>query len=266
MIILFILLGILFILLLIKQKRLHMGSFVLVTGGVKCGKSTFAIWYARKRYRQALIKYRFQKLFNKTVEKPLLYSNIPLSCEYVPLTSALLSRKERFSYGSVIYCGEVSLVADSMMFKDAELNERLLMFNKLIGHELHGGCIVYDTQSIQDCHYSIKRCTSSYIYINKLIKFIPFVLIAHVREDRYSEDGSVITANDEDVEKQLGWVIIPKRIWKLFDCYCYSSFTDDLPCSDTSIKLPKGASLKASNITSFKNFMTIKNRSKYNEH
>lgn len=249
--------------LLSKQKHLQMGSFVLITGGVKCGKSTLAVWYARKRYKRSLFKWKIQHyLFRKDIEKPLFYSNIPLSCDYVPLTQDLFKRKKRFAYGSVIYCGEVSLVADSMQYKDPELNERLLMFNKLIGHELQGGCIVYDTQSIQDCHYSIKRCTSSYIYINKLVKWIPFVLAAHVREDRYSDDGSVITVNQEDVEKQCGWIILPKKVWKLFDCYCYSSFTDDLPCHDEQIKLPKGSSLKASNIVSFKNFLTIKNRSK----
>ena len=63
--------------------------------------------------------------------EPLLYSNIPLSCPYVPLTKELLLRKKRFVYGSTVLISEASLVADSQLIKDKVINERLLKFFKL---------------------------------------------------------------------------------------------------------------------------------------
>ena len=79
---------------------------------------------------------------------PLIYSNVPLAMPYVPLTDDLLLRKKRFVYGSVIYVQEASLVADSQLIRDMDVNERLMLFNKLIGHETKGGVIIYDTQCI----------------------------------------------------------------------------------------------------------------------
>lgn len=235
-------------------KYPKVGSMVMVTGGVKTGKSTFSValvWREYKaRHRAWKFKKFFQKLFKVPIsEEPLIYSNIPLAVPYVPLTKELLTRKARFNYGSVIYVCEASLVADSQMVKDLTLNERLLMFNKLIGHELKGGVILYDTQSIADVHYSVKRCLSEYFYIHHLVKWIPFFLVAYVREDRYSEDGSVIAMSGKDVEETLTRVIIPKSTWKKFDCYCYSALTDDLPVQNTVVFADD---LKAKKIVSFK--------------
>lgn len=240
-----------------KFKFPKIGSMCLVSGGVKCGKSTTAVALSIKEYKRRHRRWRIRKFFQKLLrvpigEEPLLYSNIPLGVPYVPLTQALLLRQARFNYGSVIYVCEASLVADSQMIKDKELNERLLFFNKLIGHELKGGCIIYDTQSVADCHYSIKRCLSEYFYVHHLVKWIPFFLVAYIREDRYSEDGSIVSVNTSDVEDTLRRVIIRKRTWKLFDSYCYSSLTDDLPVENNVVTLPKKASLKAKKIVSFK--------------
>ena len=162
------------------------GCMTLVTGGVKTGKSTLSVYMAIKRYKRNKRQIRFLNILRKIIfkpalEEPLLYSNIPLGVPYVKLTKKLIERKARFRYGSVIYINEASLFADSQMIKDMDLNERLLMFNKLIGHELLGGYIIYDTQAIVDVHYSIKRCLSNYFYIHHLTKWIPGFLIAHVR-------------------------------------------------------------------------------------
>lgn len=242
---------------LAKFKFPKVGAMCLVSGGVKCGKSTTAVALSIKEYKRRHRRWRIRKIFQKMFripvsEEPLLYSNIPLGVPYVELSSKLLLRKARFNYGSVIYVCEASLVADSQMIKDKDLNERLLMFNKLIGHELKGGCIIYDTQAIGDCHYSIKRCLSEYLYVHHLVKWIPFFLVAYIREDRYSEDGSILSVNTSDVEETLRRVIIPKRTWNLFDCYCYSSLTDNLPVENKVTVLPKKSSLKAKKIVSFK--------------
>ena len=225
------------------------GCMTLVTGGVKTGKSTLSVYMAIKRYKRNKRQIRFLNILRKIIfkpalEEPLLYSNIPLGVPYVKLTKKLIERKARFRYGSVIYINEASLFADSQMIKDMDLNERLLMFNKLIGHELLGGYIIYDTQAIVDVHYSIKRCLSNYFYIHHLTKWIPGFLIAHVRECVYSEDGSVTNVHDKDVEEDLKRVLIPKRVWKKFDAYCYSFATDSLPVYDKVQKPTKDMKVK----------------------
>ncbi len=241
-----------------KFKIAKIGSLALVTGGVKCGKSTMSVALVRREFKARVRKTKFvnffRKMFGKPLkELPLIYSNVPLAMPYVPLTDDLLLRKKRFVYGSVIYVQEASLVADSQLIRDMNINERLLLFNKLIGHETKGGCLIYDTQCIGDVHYSIKRCLSEYFYIHHLVKWIPFVLIAYVEENRYSDDGHIITSENDDVEKNLRKVFISKKTWKYFDCYCYSVLTDDLPVENKIIDNDlRVKDLKARKILSFR--------------
>ena len=249
-----------------KFKVAKIGSLCLVSGGVKCGKSTLSVSIVRSEFNSRVRKVKFKNFFRNLFklplqELPLIYSNVPLACPYVPLTDDLLLRKKRFVYGSVIYCQEASLVADSQLIRDMDINQRLLLFNKLIGHETKGGVIIYDTQSIGDLHYSIKRCLSNYIYVHHLTKWIPFVLIAHVEENRYSDDNSVINVQDKDIEEKLKKVIISKKNWKYFDCYCYSYLTDSLPVEKCIINNTlQTKDLKARKVLSFR-----KNLGGYNE-
>lgn len=253
--------------LLIKYKIPRVGNMVLITGGIKTGKSMLSVRLAVKLYRQQLFKwyvhnglqYLKRKSKRKYKEKPLLYSNIPLKTKYVPLTNDLLSRKERFTYGSICYICESSLVADSMSYKDDELNERLLLFNKLFAHETHGGTVIYDTQSISDNHYACKRCLSTYLHIHHTIKIplFPFVIM-YLREMYYSDDGNVTNTQDSDVEDDLKITLVPKATWKLYDRYCYSVLTDNLPIDSGEIDNKNCKDLKARRIISFKKFKTIK--------
>lgn len=241
-----------------KFKVAKIGSLCLVNGGVKCGKSTLSVSIVLSEYRSRVRKVKFLNFFRKIFHKPLkelplIYSNVPLACPYVELDDDLLLRKKRFVYGSVIYCQEASLVADSQLIRDMDINQRLLLFNKLIGHETKGGVLVYDTQCINDLHYSIKRCLSNYIYIHHLVKWVPFFLIAYVEENRYSDDNSVVNVQDKDIEDKLKRVIIRKKTWKYFDCYCYSVLTDDLEVKKDIVNNSlKTKDLKARKIFSFR--------------
>lgn len=244
-----------------KYKIPKISCVSLVTGGVKSGKSTFSVYLAIKTYKRIHKRWKFRNFFQKLfklslTEEPLLYSNIPLAVDYVPITLALLQRKERPRYGSVAYVNEASLVADQMCYKDDELNERLTLFNKLFGHETCGGYLIYDTQCVSDVHYAVKRSLSNYFYIHHLEKHFPFFLVAKVREERYSEDGTAVNSYSEDVEENLKKVIIPKRYWKLFDCYCFSYMTDSLPVSDCVVFGDK-ENLKAHDLVSFRKFKTL---------
>lgn len=242
-----------------KFKKPKISCMALVTGGVKAGKSTFSCALALSKYKSQVRKVRFanffRRIFRKELfEKPLLYSNVPLNCEYVPLTDDLLLRKQRFVYRSVIYAQEASLIADSQLIKNLDINQRLLLFNKLIGHETKGGYLIYDTQCINDNHYSVKRCISEYFYIHDTVKWIPLILLCHVRELRYSDDGQEINVYEGDVEESMRTVLVSKRIWKMFDAYCYSVLTDHLPVASDVVEGRELSDLKARKIVSFRKY------------
>ena len=233
----------------------------LITGSPKTGKSTLAVYLAVRDYKNSLrawkrqcffirLKNKFKNDKQELPEKPVLYSNIPLNTDFVPLTKDFLTRRKRCPVGSVAYIGEISLVASSQDYKDDKLNQQLLLFFKLIGHE---GCRLYvDTQSIHDVHYSLERCVSEQLYIHRTVSkflFIPLpFLLMYVQECRYSADKSVIQVNDGDVEDKLKVLLVPRRVWNLFDYRCYSALTDDLPLEKDEIAT---TNLKTGNIVSF---------------
>lgn len=258
-ILLLILALIIFVLITRKFKKPKIACVALVTGGVKAGKSTFSLALALSKYKSQVRKVKFANFFRRLfrrepLEKPLLYSNVPLACDYVPLTDDLLLRKQRFVYRSVIYAQEASLIADSQLIKNLDVNQRLLLFNKLIGHETKGGYLIYDTQSINDNHYAVKRCLSEFFYVHDTIKLLPFILLVHVRELRYSDDSQELNVYDSDIEDSLKTVMISKRVWKKFDAYCYSVLTDHLPAANNVINGRQLPDLKARKIVSFRNY------------
>lgn len=253
---LLIIIGIIILYFVLKRKFKFpkCNSMVCVTGAIKSGKSTFSLALAYKQYKRNLrgVKIRnfFRKLFHKTnfEEIPLFYTSVPVAFPHVRLTKELLLREERFAYKSVIWVDEASLLADSMSFKDDDVNTQLLLFNKLIAHETKGGTLVWNTQSVADLHYSIRRCLSEVFYVHDTFKWIPFFLVCTVNEERFSEDGSVMTMYNDDVEKKLTRVIIPKSIWRKFDCYCHSIHTDG---KKVATNVERAKSLKCRRIVSF---------------
>lgn len=248
------------------------GNLVLTSGEVKAGKSTLSFYLAKRKYAQALFSYKVQRffltafsLFSKKArakkekqEMPLFYSNIPCVVKnFSPLTTDLINRKKRFRYKSVIFVDEASLLSDSMLFKDLDLNERLQLFNKLIGHETKGGYLFYNTQSVDDLHFSTKRCCGAYFYCHHKVK-IPFFVIIYAREMLYSSDqGGTVNVSESTLTDSLVRIIIPKSIWKDFDCYCYSCLTDDLPVADDIVVYKRKGDLKARGIVSFREFKSI---------
>ncbi len=244
-------------------KSITVPCVSLVTGAPKTGKSTLSVYLAVKEYQKRLHSVKianfFRKLLNKPLlTEPLLYSNIPLNVKYgyVPITNDLLTGKTKFVEGSVAYIGEVSLVADSQSYRDQSLNEQLLLFNKLFGHRV-GGKLFYDTQCINDTHYSIKRCLSNYIYILKMRKcFILPYIIMYVREERYSDDNSTINNYDSDVEDSVKKILVPKSVWKIFDYRCYRNLNNYQSLQEEH-NIVHTQNLVANDIVSFKKYNTL---------
>lgn len=204
----------------------------------------------------------------KELLPPMLYSNIPLACvRYNPFTIDMLNSEVRLPNKSVCLLDEISLVADSQLYKDDNINNKLMRFYKLYGHATHGGKCIIDSQSVLDNHYSIKRCMGSYLYIYERIKF-PFITIMKVRQLVYANDGSVQNNFNEDIELSMRKIIIFNTTYDKYDCYAYSVFTDYLPVKAmycTEIKGKKD-DLKCYNIITLNEFVKEMNHSIKNKY
>ena len=287
LLILLVIMIIAFVFYLKKRKRLEVGSVCLITGGVKSGKSSLGVHLAIKKYKQTYRKYIIRKyLFrHKNIEEPVLCSNIPIYCpsdiwhlfkkvKYLPLTNDILDRHKRLPYSSVTYVGEFSLVADSQSGAIqgtqeqkaylTELGERLSLFIKLYGHETGGissksvgpGSIICDTQALADIHWGLRRNVSSCIYIERSIKWIPFLMLFKVRELIYLDEKSINTFDKDVEDANTKWYIIRKP-FRYFDYCCYSIFTDGLEVENNKILVKKKDKKKVRFLPSFRRFKTI---------
>jgi len=222
-------------------KIIKVPSVCLVTGGVKTGKSKLCVNLSTKDYKRKHRVWFFKKyILHKDIEEPLYYTNVFVTfgrkkngrykkhkfdknIRYITLEH--FNRNYRFNYGSVIYVQECSLLADNMDFNNKERNVDLSLFNKLIAHETRGGVLYYDTQSILDSHYSIKRVCSTYLFIEKRLNFLLFDIL-FVREMINNENG--VNAFNDDVETTMRKVLIPFWYNYKYDRYEFSYLTDDL--------------------------------------
>ena len=243
-------------------KKLVLPNVFLVTGAVKSGKSFLSVSLAISTYKKNVRNYKIKKfvlhIFNKEITdlEPMLYSNIPLArTKYNPLTKDIVLQKVRIPSKSVVLIDEASLLADSMLFNDANINNALLRFVKLFAHYGHGSTLIVDTQSVSDLHFAFKRCISSYLYIYSRKK-LPFITIMSVREMMYSEDNSLISVTTGDIELTMRRIVVFNSCYKKYDCYCYSIFTDDLQYQvDYEHKLRAySGDLKAYTLVSFQKF------------
>lgn len=261
LIIILIVLILLFLFIYYQFHTFRFGVVNMINGGVKCGKTALVVHKSVSSHKKALFKYYFKKIFfakkKKPTEKPLLYSNIPLKYKYyVPLTTAHLKREKRFEYGSICLLSEISLVANSMCYKDELLNEQIELFIKLFGHETRGGRLYIDTQALGDNHYSVKRSIDTTCWIERLIN-IPLlpILIFRCRKLMVCDENTinVNSTNPDDVCKTI--ICLKRPVFKTYDRFCYSVFTDNL--EKTITKPLKAYDLKARKVPTFRKFKSI---------
>ena len=238
-----------------------MPNVFLITGAVKTGKTLLSVHLARKELRHARFVWYIKSFFLRCLgreipKKPMLYTNIPIArTDYNIVTMDILLCNVRIPDKSIVLLDEASLIADSMLYKDKKISDKLMRFVKLFAHYTHGGKLIIDTQSISDLHFAFKRCLNNYLYIYSRTK-VPFITIMQVREMMYSDDGSMVNNSSEDLELSMRKVIIWNWTYGMYDCYCYSIFTDHLDYQvkyDTH-KLTKDDDMKAYQLVTFQDF------------
>ena len=243
-------------------KSLVLPNVYLITGAVKSGKTLLSVHLAIKTYKRNVRAYYFRYFIMKILhreddcQKPMLYSNIKLAkVNFNLLTMDIVLNKVRIPNKSVVLIDEASLLADSMLYGDKDINNILTRFVKLFAHATHGGSLIIDTQNISDLHFSFKRCMNEYLYINKRLK-LPFISVLWVREMFYSSENQTMNVAGEDLDLTLRKILIFNNTYKKYDCYCYSSFTDFLPyqvCYDFD-KLAYDDDLKCYKLISFQDY------------
>lgn len=223
----------------------NIGDVTEVTGGVKSGKTMCCVYWSSKQYKKNSVKFyknlkKALKKGRRAPERPMYYSNMPVGDYSSELTQEHIQRAKRFNYGSIVYINEASIVNGSMDFKNPIINDRLLEFYKLIAHELgtHGkyskakGYLWIDTQAPEDCHYAVKRSVSSVLFIRKSVKFIGChfiqIQVLHPNLNVYEQSQEDESTVAPWMSEKPHWYLIPHYpTFKLYDCYAYSSLTDD---------------------------------------
>lgn len=248
-------------------------TVLLISGAVKSGKSFVSVSIAKRLLRLQRFKVWFfnvvcyfpKLLLNKIFKKnytlwhklPVLYSNIPLfKTKYYQLTTSILKREVTIIPKSIVFIDECSFTADSMSYKDSNLNDSLLQFVKLFGHMSKGGYLILNTQSLSDLHYAFKRSIGDfyYIYLRRKLPFFTYVKLKQI----FSIDGE--KANSNVLELNDYSMLILNKNYKSYDCYCYSCLTDLLPLSHSKLKYIKNRKLlKINKFVSFKKWKGVDN-------
>lgn len=227
-----ILIGVVVVYVYFKLKQLRLNSINMVCGGVGAGKSITSLYLAIKQNKKEIrlwyIKNAIRKVFKKEhLEKPLLYSNIPIfNYPYVEITNDLLMRDNvRFNYRSTILLDEASLIACSLDYK-AEWSNNLHEFIKLVRQSTKGGMVFINTQSKNDMHYSFDRSIDSVLYITKAFN-VPFVRLCWVRDVTIMDNMQNVFYDDIQEDNTSRLLIIPKSYYNKYDSYALSKLTDD---------------------------------------
>lgn len=251
------------------RKKLTIGTVNIITGAPKTGKSALCCYLSditEKKKHRKVIWFNFFHKKEKRQEIPLYYSTIPVRRDYSPVTDDIVMRKKRMRYNSVMNVDEAYLFADSQQFTDQDVNTQLSLFTKLIGHETRSSDVLFiNTQSIEDCHYAIKRCAPTYLMILEKPKwFFWFWARIKVREVYNTGVVPVTNVSSEDVgsDPAVKTIFMPTRYFKFYDCYAFSKLTDDLDVSDDIVHGKKLSNLKTNDIVSVKDIIERNKKNK----
>lgn len=228
-------------------REIDTGKILLITGALKTGKSVSSFAQAKRTYQKSLWQWRFKRIFDKTLEKPILYCNIqtnfPPTYRVCWLKEEHLRRTAKLAWGCTVLIDEMSMIARSTDCKDKSIEDALVDFIKLFAHECNGK-LICNTQALSDCHFAVKRCIGDYLYIEKKMPFIGgyLLLVGFYRNSVVEGMGDTNAAaagltplrlakgvRNNDTVSNRQWIYVPNKTFNYFSSTTYSGLTDHLP-------------------------------------
>lgn len=232
--ILFIIIAIIVIFLILRKTLFKkFDNVILYTGGLGSGKSLESAKTARRLLRRNRRKWRwygrlahlpFKKWKKKHamyMEKPMLYSNIPLYLgrgEYsLPLTDNIMLGIEYVPPMSIVFVDEVAIYLSQMTNTFIDRDE-LEIFVSLYRHFTKGGFVILNTQNVSKVNCIYRYCSNQSVNLSKF-RHIWRIYWVQAKNVTLCDDIKQIEVTNDESNTRLIVGIIPKR---LYDTYAFS--------------------------------------------
>lgn len=233
----------------IKPYTVKYDNIVCFTGAIGSGKSLNSTETAVRLLKKQRFSVWWNNLFHPRhrLEKPILYSNIPLRINRkemaLVLTEEHLLLQKRIVPRSVVFLDEVDQFANQNEWKNPNLSRisgevggNFDEFVRLFRHYTRGGYLVMNTQSTDNIVTTIRRrmgCFVNLMYNHSWgipILRPKLLYVNKARNIMVSEDvKTIVQGNAEDEYR----TIIGFYPWKpRYDTYCYSDRYTTVPYKD----------------------------------
>lgn len=233
----------LILLMFIKQEKMTKNTVLCFTGGLGSGKTYNAVRIAIKFYRKQQFKYKLSRFFlgkRSKVDKPVLYSNIPIKIDKKHnsevLTREHLLLEADIPEKAIVLIDEVGQVASQYDYENPYVMCELQELIRFYRHYTDGKLILTD-QSSANIVVPIRR-RINYIYnlnnFRRVWGFLPFFKVDlscfEVAEEQLTNVNETQTNNEkllttEKLEKPYFCGFLPYK-WmkglKHYDSRCYS--------------------------------------------
>lgn len=217
------------------------------TGGLGSGKTLLSTRLALKLYRKNVWKYYtkkklwnsclnlFRRQKNKVafcVEKPKLYSNIPILldkkkrvfCDRLDINILLL--QERMPLHSVILIDEIGSFASQFDYKEKNVIKVFDEFVRFFRHYSQNGYMVVNDQCSENINLVIRRRINKVNNLSNCLVLWRFVFYyqryINVSEEIKTIDTSELQTNKNDTQDNMNFKI--SFLWNknIYDSLCYS--------------------------------------------
>lgn len=252
---------------IIKPYFFKYDTVIAYTGGLGSGKSFMSTLTARRELRKNRIKtafYNFKQriLRRPTLERPLLYSSIPIRISKhemsVKLTADMLTLQEGFVKGSVVFIDEVDVFANQFAFGNHNViecqskkeikakqdgssdfdsglfDEEIRLFRHLFSSPACECKLICNTQATSNITTIIRRRMNTVFVLSRFRKWkLPilswFVVPYTVEVRNITITDEITNTSDGSAEDnmRIHFGFMPKR--KLYDTHCYKHRADTIP-------------------------------------
>lgn len=206
---------------IVTSYTIHHDTVIAFVGGLGSGKTLLSVKYAIRLYKRQLRRYYINRLLGRRMDKPLLYSNIPIRLSRkvwaTQLTADHLLLRSRIKEGSVVMIDEIGSFASQWDYNDVNIKDNFDEFIRFFRHYV-GGYLVVNDQAVGNILINIRRRLNSVYY---LMRFRRFWKLYTVRIRHVSVSDDIMTVENEDTEDNTSLLIGLLPIYKYYESRCY---------------------------------------------